>query len=153
MCIRDSVRVWQLQVQNQLSGAEAGLMLFASFTGEAEAESEHMVLSKVNCRDGVDYVISCLKGPLEQKILYQKRSLLATYETVARLPNESIRQYINRYKRIERDLQSVGISAGAMYDAESRGNRILERCKLEPSLARLVLIGCLLYTSPSPRDA
>ncbi|CAK9002570.1 Putative RNA pseudouridine synthase [Durusdinium trenchii] len=41
------VRVWQLQVQNQLSGAEAGLMLFASFTGEAEAESEHMVLSKV----------------------------------------------------------------------------------------------------------
>ncbi|CAK9087479.1 unnamed protein product [Durusdinium trenchii] len=132
------VRVWQLQVQNQLSGAEAGLMLFASFTGEAEAESEHMVLSKVNCRDGVDYVISCLKGPLEQKILYQKRSLLATYETVARLPNESIRQYINRYKRIERDLQSVGISAGAMYDAESRGNRILERCKLEPSLARLV---------------
>ena len=135
------VRVWQLQVQNQLSGAEAGLMLFASLTGEAEAESEHTVLSKVNCRDGVDYVINCLKGPLEQKILYQKRSLLATYETVARLPNESIRQYINRYKRIERDLQSVGISAGAMYDAESRGNRILERCKLEPSLARLVLIG------------
>lgn len=120
-------------------------MLFASLTGEAEAESEHISLSKVNtlkvnAKDGVDYIIQCLKGPLEQKILYQKRSLLATYETVTRTSQETIRQYINRYKRIERDLQAVGISAGAMYDSESRGNRLLERCKLEPPLARPVLI-------------
>lgn len=71
-------------MQNQLTGAEAGLMLFASLTGEAEAESEHMSLAKVNSKEGVEYIISCLKGPLEQKVLYQKRSLLAAYETVAR---------------------------------------------------------------------
>ena len=116
-------------------------MLFSSLTGEAEAESEHMELSRVNDKNGVDYILSCLKGPLEQKVLYQKRALLANYEVVARTANETIRQYINRYKRIERDLQAVGIQTGAMYDSESRGNRILERCKLEPSLARLVLIG------------
>ena len=116
-------------------------MLFSSLTGEAEAESEHMELSRVNDKNGVDYILSCLKGPLEHKVLYQKRALLANYEVVARTANETIRQYINRYKRIERDLQAVGIQTGAMYDSESRGNRILERCKLEPSLARLVLIG------------
>ena len=135
------VNVWRLQVQNQLTGAEAGLMLFSSLTGEAEAESEHMELSRVNDKNGMDYMLSCLKGPLEQKVLYQKRASLANYEVVARTANETIRQYINRYKRIERDLQAVGIQTGAMYDSESRGNRILERCKLEPSLARLVLIG------------
>lgn len=42
---------------------------------------------------------------------------------------------------IERGLEDVGIQSSAMYDAESRGNRVLERCLLSPDLQRLVLIG------------
>ncbi|CAK8991146.1 Integrase catalytic domain-containing protein [Durusdinium trenchii] len=135
------VQVWQMQVQHYLTGAEAGLMLFSSLTGEPEAEAEHMELEKVNAKDGVSYILGCLKGPLEQKLLYQKRMLLSNYESITRQSHESIRQFINRYKRVERDLQTVGISSAAMYDSESRGNRLLERCKLDPQLQRLVLIG------------
>ena len=54
---------------------------------------------------------------------------------------ETVRQNMNRYRRIERDLEDVGIQSSAMYDAESRGNRVLERCLLSPDLQRLVLIG------------
>ena len=61
-------------------------------------------------------------------------------ENVGRHGGETVRQYVNRYKRIEKDLESVGIQSAAMYDAESRGNRLLERCKLAPDLQRLVLI-------------
>ena len=57
------------------------------------------------------------------------------------MAHETVRQYINRYRRIEKDLESIGISSGAMYDNESRGNRILERTKLSPEFQRLVLIG------------
>ncbi|CAK8994745.1 Pentatricopeptide repeat-containing protein [Durusdinium trenchii] len=92
--------------------SSSDLRAFSKFEREAEAESEHMELSRVNDKNGVDYILSCLKGPLEQKVLYQKRALLANYEVVARTANETIRQYINRYKRIERDLQAVGIQTG-----------------------------------------
>ncbi|CAK9103046.1 unnamed protein product [Durusdinium trenchii] len=95
----------------------------------AKPEAEHMDLEKINAKDGVAYILSCVKGPLEQKLLYQKRMLLSNYENIA------------QQGHVERDLQSVGISSAAMYDAESRGNCILERCKLDPSLQRLVLIG------------
>ena len=135
------VQVWQMQIQHYLTGAEAALMLFSSLSGEPEAEAEHMDLEKVNAKDGVSYILSCLKGPLEQKLLYQKRMLLSNYEGISRQGHETIRQFINRYKRVERDLQSVGISSAAMYDSESRGNRLLERCRLDPQLQRLVLIG------------
>ena len=108
-----------MQVQHYLTGAEAGLMLFSSLTGEPEAEAEHMELDKVNAKDGVSYILGCLKGPLEQKLLYQKRMLLSNYESITRQGHESIRQFINRYKRVERDLQTVGISSAAMYSTAS----------------------------------
>ena len=135
------VRVWQMQIRNYMTASEAGLMLYTSLTGEAEAESEHMIIEKVNHKDGVDYILSHLREPLQQKVWFQKRKLLADFEYTARHASETVRQYINRYRRIERDLQSIGIEVSQMYDAESRGNRILERCKLSPEFQRLVLIG------------
>ena len=135
------VRTWQLQVKNYYTKAEAGLALFTSLQGEAEAEAEHLDLEKVNSATGVDYVLESLRGPLQQKQLLQKRKLLSDYESVARQPSESVRQYINRYRRIELDLQSIGIRTETMYDAESKGYRVLDRCKLSPDCQRLVLIG------------
>ena len=133
------IRIWQLQVRNYVSASDAALMLFTSLTGEAEQEVEHIDLTKVNTKDGVDYLLDALRGPLQQKELFQKRKLLADYENVSRMSHESIRQYINRYRRIEKDLESIGISSSTMYDSESRGNRILERDKLSPEFQRLVL--------------
>lgn len=135
------IRIWQLQVRNYVSSADAALMLFTSLTGEAEQEVEHIDLAKVNAKDGVDYLLDALRGPLQQKELFQKRKLLSDYEQVSRMSHESIRQYINRYRRIEKDLESIGISSSTMYDSESRGNRVLERAKLSPEFQRLVLIG------------
>lgn len=134
------IEIWKLQIRSYMSDSEAALMLFASLTGEPEQEVEHLDLAKVNCSSGISYIVDSLREPLQQRTLFQKRKLLADYEQVGRNNSESIRQYVNRYKRIERDLETVGISSGSMYDGESRGNRLLERAKLAPDLQRLVLI-------------
>ena len=131
-----------------MTAAEMGLALYTSLQGEAEAEAEHLELSKINHKNGVSYILDQLRGPLQQKVLFQKRKLLADFEGVRRHNAETVRQYVNRYRRIERDLQTIGIETGSMYDSEARGNRILERCQLSPDLQRLVLIGagnCLDY--------
>ena len=135
------VETWVLQSRNYMTASEMGLALYVSLTGEAESEAEHFDLKKVNHKDGVQYILDELRGPLQQRILFQKRKLLSDFENVKRNNQETVRQYLNRYRRIERDLDNVGIQSSAMYDAESRGNRVLERCLLAPDLQRLVLIG------------
>ena len=135
------VETWVLQSKNYMTASEMGLALYVSLTGEAESEAEHFDLKRVNHKDGVQYILDELRGPLQQRILFQKRKLLSDFENVKRTSQETVRQYLNRYRRIERDLDNVGIQSSAMYDAESRGNRVLERCLLSPDLQRLVLIG------------
>ena len=54
--------------------------------------------------------------------------------------SESVRQYINRSRRIEQEQESVGVRPAQMYDDEAKGNRLLERCRLPPDLARLTLV-------------
>ena len=134
------VCTWELQVQNHMTKAEAALALFTSLTGEAEQETEHLDLSLVNDKNGIEYVLGALRDPLQQREIYQKRKLLADFENVCRSQSESVRQYINRSRRIERDLESVGVSPAQMYDDEAKGNRLLERCRLPPDLARLTLV-------------
>ena len=134
------VQIWNLQMQSYMTASEAALSLFVSLTGEAELEVEHLDISLVNDPNGVTYILNSLREPLQQRTLFQKRKLLADFEQVGRHGGETVRQYVNRYKRIEKDLESVGIQSAAMYDSESRGNRLLERCRLAPDLQRLVLI-------------
>eukprot|EP00435_Cladocopium_sp_Y103_P041265 s176_g11.t1 len=135
------VETWVLQSKNYMTSSEMGLALYVSLTGEAESEAEHFDLKRVNRKDGVQYILDELRGPLQQRVLFQKRKLLSDFENVKRTSQETARQYLNRYRRIERDLDKVGIQSSAVYDAESRGNRVLERCLLSPDLQRLVLIG------------
>ena len=131
------IEVWKLQIKSYMTDADAALSLFTSLSGEAEAEIEHLDLKKVHHKDGIAYIMESLREPLQQKQLFQKRKLLADYESVSRHGSETMRQYVNRYKRIERDLESVGISSSAMYDSESRGNRLLERAKLAPRTSKI----------------
>ena len=79
-----------------------------------------MELSKVNAKDGVEYILTCLKGPLEQRFCTRSVHCL---QTMKLLPALQKRQSVNTsiatsHKRIERDLQSVGIQTGAMHDQE-----------------------------------
>ena len=87
------------------------------------------------------YLVDTLREPLQQKLLFQKRKLLSDYEHISRYPNESVRQFANRYARVEKDLFAIGISTAAIYDSESRGNRLLDRSHWTPDLQRLVPIG------------
>ena len=130
-----------MQIKPFMPMSDAALMLFTSLTGEAELETEHLDINKINSSDGIKYLMDSLREPLQQKLLFQKRKLLADYEQIARYPNESVRQFSNRYVRVEKDLAAIGVSTSGMYDSESRGNRLLERTRLTPDLQRLVLIG------------
>ena len=133
--------VWQLQIQSYMNRREAALLLFTSLSGEAEEELENCDLAKVNSATGIEYIQEQLRQGLQTKLVYQKRKLLADHESIVRQNNESIRAFANRYRRTERALTSVGVSVHAMYDDESRGNRLLERSRLSPENQRLALIG------------
>ena len=90
---------------------DAALMLLTSLTGEAELEVEHLDLKRVHDRNGVQYLLDTLRQPLQQKQLFQKRTLLDSFEKSSRFPNESLRQYIDRYSRVEKDLEAIGMSS------------------------------------------
>ena len=55
-----------------------------------------------------------------------KRKVLADYEHISRAPTEAMRPFINRYRRVERTLSTLGINVEQMYDSEARGARLLE---------------------------
>ncbi|CAE7209411.1 unnamed protein product [Symbiodinium sp. CCMP2592] len=135
------VEIWQVQVAHYMTSKEAALLLYTSLTGEAEAEMEHVPLEKINHPDGIKYILDCLRKPMEQKSVYQKRKFLADYEKISRYPGEGLRSFSNRYRRIERSLEALGVSICGMYDSESRGNRLLERARLSAADQRLIMVG------------
>ena len=135
------VKLWQLQVRHYMSSAEAGLALYASLGGEAEQQLEFLDMDKVYHRDGVQYVLDQLKQAFKQKEVYVKRHYLNDYENISRYPNESLRSFINRYKRVEASLKAIGIDMSLSYDAEARGSRLLDRAKLTADQQRMILVG------------
>ena len=74
-----------------------------------------MELEKVNAKDGISYILGCLKGPLEQKCLYQKRMLLSNYESITRQGHESIRRFINGYN--DRSVLSVFLQSADQFSS------------------------------------
>ena len=138
---QNKLQVWKRQIQAYMPLRDAALMLYTSLSGEPEEELEHIDLDRLHSSTGIDYVESLLKKGLETKMVYQKRKLMSEFETIVRQSNESMRAFVNRYRRAERALESVGVTASGMYDSESMGNRLLERSRLSPENGRLVLIG------------
>ena len=135
------VRIWEVQIAPYMPKKEASLLLYNSLSGELEAELEHAPLERINSSEGIEYIISSLQAPMEQKAVFQKRRYLADFEQIGRYANESMRSYVNRYKRAERNLGAVGVEVSAMYDSDARGNRLLERAKLGANDQRLILVG------------
>ena len=61
------VRTWELQAKSFMTAAEMGLALYTSLQGEAEAEAEHLELSKINHKNGVSYILDQLRGPCNRR--------------------------------------------------------------------------------------
>ena len=124
-----------------MTRAEAGLMLYSSLTGEAEQQLEFADMSKIFHEDGVQFVVDQLKSAFQQKSVYVKRHVLHEYEHIYRYNLETLRGFINRYRRIEASLMSIGIDVSLTYDSEARGSRLLDRAKLSLEQQRMVLVG------------
>ena len=135
------VLLWEMQARHFMSQAEIGLTLYASLQGEAEQQLEFLEMSEVYSKTGVKTILGLLKSAFQQKQVYVKRHYLHTYENISRLGSESLRTFINRYKRTELALKAVGVDIALSYDAEARGSRLLDRCRLSQDQQRLVLVG------------
>ena len=134
------VQVWMLQMKSYATDEDTALAIFTSLSGEAELEVEHLDLSLVHAKTGVQYVLDALREPCNKSSCSKRDAFSMFFESVARNNGESIRGYINRYNRVVRDLEAIGNTTTGMYDSESRGYRLLERSRLAPDLQRLVLI-------------
>ena len=135
------IRLWEKRVLMWLPPGEAALFLLETLTGQAELETEHLSLERVAQADGITYLLEELRRPLGEKTLYLKRLFLQEWETISRQLGESIRSYVNRFRRVVRDLQSQEVGLEAAFTSETVGYRLLERAKLAPDQQRIVLVG------------
>ena len=135
------VEIWMLQVAPYMTKKEAALQLYGALQGEAEQELEHTPVSEIYCDDGVQKILSALQAPMEQKQIYQKRRYLHEFENLRRNHGETLRAYVNRFRRVQRSLRSVGIEVSYTYDSESLGARLLDRSGLSHEQQRMLLVG------------
>ena len=134
------VRVWERQVSSFMPKNEAAMMLYVSLRGEAEEELEFMDMGEIDSPSGIENILQSLRRPLQTRAIYLKRKFLHDYEYLGRNNNESIRSFCNRYHRTEKSLLAARIDVNAMYDAESRGSRLLDRMRLTSEQQRLILV-------------
>ena len=127
------IALWRIQVASFVTPREAALVLYTSLTGKAEAELEHASIESINSDKGIDLILETLRQPMEQKQIFQKRKFLSDFEGIQRQPDEGLKAFSNKYRRIERNLKAVGIEVALMYDSEARGNRLQERARLATS--------------------
>ena len=113
------VRIWMLQVQNYVPVRETGILLFQSLKGELEEELEDAPVDKLFSNEGVDYILEIVRKAVETRSVHVKRKVLADYEHISRAPTEAMRPFINRYRRVERTLSTLGINVEQMYDSRS----------------------------------
>ena len=132
--------VWRRQIASYLPPNEAAMMLYVSLKGEAEEELEHASLDRIDSEGGVDYILETLRAPLMVKGIYLKRKFLDEFERLQRRHGESVKSFCNRYHRVERPLQSVGVDTSHMYDTEAAGSRLLDRLRLGIDAQRMILV-------------
>ena len=135
------IDIWKLQVAPFMSRKEMALALYNSLQGEAEQELEYTPIEEFYVDDGVEKIVAALKGPMEQKAVYQKRKFLNEFENIRRYAGETMRSYVNRFRRTQRCLKSVGVDVSLTYDQESMGSRLLDRSGLSQEGQRLILVG------------
>ncbi|CAK9010797.1 unnamed protein product [Durusdinium trenchii] len=135
------IAIWRLQMEAYASPKEQALILYNGLTGELEQELEHFSIEDIFKPDGVDVIMGLLKKPFEQRLIYQKRRFLHEFETFRRFQGESMRAHVQRFRRVQRSLKSVGVEISGTFDSDSLGSRLLDRSGLSYQDQRMVLIG------------
>ena len=76
-------------------------------------------MDKLFSNEGVDCILEIVRKAVETRSVHVKRKVLADYEHISRTPTEAMRPFINRYRRVERTLSTLGINVEQMYDSRS----------------------------------
>ena len=100
-----------------------------------------MSIDELYTEDGIETIHNMLKNPMEQKLIYQKRRYRDEFENMRRFAGENMRAFVNRFRRSQRNLKSVGIDISGAYDTESFGARLLDRSGLTAEQQRMILVG------------
>ena len=135
------IRIWEKQMAPFASKADQALILYGSLSGEPEQELEFLDIESIYTPDGIELILDTLRKPLEQKLVYQKRRFISEFENMRRYPTETLRAFINRFRRSLRSLKTVGINMDLAYDPEALGSRLLDRSGLSHESQRLLLVG------------
>ena len=143
----DGFRKWTRQVEAWVYRAiwhaprdELSLMLWQAVQGEASLEFESWdIQSDLAKADGIEKIIEFLRPNFSEKI--------------TRKNGETIRNYVMRYHRAERDLMTVGIDDEKNYDNEHRGFRLIDTCFLTEQAERQVLSTAGSHDFDKVRDA
>ena len=135
------IRIWEKQMAPYASKADQALVLYGSLSGEPEQELEFLDIESVHTPGGIELILDTLRRPLEQKLVYQKRRFISEFENMRRYPTETLRAFINRFRRSLRSLKTVGINMDLAYDPEALGSRLLDRSGLSHESQRLLLVG------------
>ena len=131
----------KLQASSYMSRKDMALTLYTSPQGELEQELEHLRVDEFYCDDGVDVLLQCFETTNQQKLVYQKGRFWHEFEVLKRQTGETMRAYLNRFRRSQRCLRSVGINISHTYNSESLGARLLGRSGLSPEAQRMRLVG------------
>ena len=83
------VRIWEVLLFSYLTKRETSLLLYNSLTGEPEAELEHAPLETINSSDGIEYILSTLAAPMEQKAIFQKNDSCLTMRPCLATPTST----------------------------------------------------------------
>ena len=104
------VEVWRRRVLRYVDPGEAGLALYNALeaSGAPEEELEYVDLDKVDDVGGIDYLVEYLRKPFAEKIVNRKGKFLTDHERIRRQERESLRDYINRYKRVHGERLEAG---------------------------------------------
>lgn len=135
------VRIWEKQMAPYANKADQALILYGSLSGEAEQELEFLEIESLHTSSGIELILDTLRKPLEQKMVYQKRRFISEFENLRRYPSETMRSFINRFRRSLRSLRTVGINMDLAYDPEALGSRLLDRSGLSHEAQRMLLVG------------
>ena len=135
---RKKTDIWKLQMESYASKKDQALLLYAGLTGELEQELEHLDMSQIHKDDGVEVIMELLKKPFEQRLTNQKRRFLHEFETF-RCQGETMRGYVQRFRRVQRSLTAVGVNISGTFDADSLGSRLFDRSGLSHQDQRRVL--------------
>ena len=105
---KKKVEIWMLQIINHVPRKEASLLLYNSLKGELGEELEDADVNRIYHPNGVEFILQTVQQAVEARSVHLKRKLLNDYEHVQRVNQDSMRSYVNRYRRTERALENLG---------------------------------------------